>query len=193
MSNVFIILGKTASGKDKTVNELTSRYNFNKIITYTTRPMRKSEKQNITYHFISEDDFKQKIDDNFFAEWKTYNTEFGVWYYGTALEDLENTDDNSVIILTPEGYRDVANRMYVKPISILIEADDETIKNRLVKRGDDPKEAERRLLHDNEDFKGIENEVDYIIHNNDGTNINDVINEILKITTKGGIANESNT
>ena len=92
MSNVFIILGKTASGKDKTVNELTSRYNFNKIITYTTRPMRKSEKQNITYHFISEDDFKQKIDDNFFAEWKTYNTEFGVWYYGTALEDLENTD-----------------------------------------------------------------------------------------------------
>lgn len=193
MSNVFIILGKTASGKDRTVNELTSRYNFNKIITYTTRPMRKSEKQNITYHFISEDDFKQKIDDNFFAEWKTYNTEFGVWYYGTALEDLENTDDNSVIILTPEGYRDVANRMYVKPISILIEADDETIKNRLVKRGDNPKEAERRLLHDNEDFKGIENEVDYIIHNNDGTNINDVINEILKITTKGGIANESNT
>lgn len=193
MNNLFIILGKTASGKDRTVNELTSKYDFNKIITYTTRPMRKNEEQDITYHFISEDDFKQKINDNFFAEWKTYNTEFGVWYYGTSLEDLENGDDNSVIILTPAGYRDIIKKVSKRPISILINTDDETIKNRLVKRGDNPKEAERRLIHDNEDFKGIENEVDYIIHNNDGTNINDVINEILKITTKGGIANESNT
>lgn len=184
MNNLFIILGKTASGKDKTVNELTSKYDFNKIITYTTRPMRKNEEQDITYHFVSEDDFKQKINDNFFAEWKTYDTEFGVWYYGTALDDLENVDNNSVIILTPAGYRDIIKKVSKKPISILIDADDNTIKKRLIKRGDNPKEAERRLLHDNKDFIEIENEVDYIINNNDGTNINDVIKEILEITTK---------
>lgn len=184
MNNLFIILGKTASGKDKTVNELISKYDFNKIITYTTRPMRKNEEQDITYHFVSENDFKQKINDNFFVEWKTYDTEFGVWYYGTALDDLENVDNNSVIILTPAGYRDIIKKVSKKPISILINTDDNTIKKRLIKRGDNPKEAERRLVHDIEDFKGIENEVDYIINNNDGTNINDVIKEILEITTK---------
>lgn len=186
MNNLFIILGKTASGKDKTVNELTSKYDFNKIITYTTRPMRKNEEQDITYHFVSEDDFKQKINDNFFAEWKTYDTEFGVWYYGTALDDLENVDNNSVIILTPAGYRDIIKKVSKRPISILINADDKTIKKRLIKRGDNPKEAERRLVHDNKDFIGIENEVDYIINNNDGTNINDVIKEILNIVIKEG-------
>ena len=187
---MVIILGKTCSGKDIIVNKLINQYDFKKVITSTTRPMRKGEKQDITYHFISEDDFKQKINDNFFAEWKTYKTEFGLWYYGTALEDLENANNNSVIILTPAGYRDIIKKISKKPISILIDADNTTLQKRLKKRGDNPKEAERRLIHDNEDFKGIENEVDYIIHNNEGTNINDVIKRILDIR---GITNESNT
>ena len=178
---MIILLGRTCSGKDKTVNELVKKHGYHQIITYATRPMRKGEKQDITYHFISEDDFKQKINDNFFAEWKTYKTEFGLWYYGTALEDLENANNNSVIILTPAGYRDIIKKISKKPISILIDADNTTLQKRLKKRGDNPKEAERRLIHDNEDFKGIENEVDYIIHNNEGTNINDVIKRILDI------------
>lgn len=175
---MLILCGKTACGKDTIVEKLIE-HGYKKIITYTTRPMRRNEKQDITYHFILEDDFKQKIKNNFFAEWKTYNTEFGDWYYGTSIKDLENANDSSVVILTPAGYRDIIKKLSRKPISILIDADDNTIKKRLIKRGDNPKEAERRLVHDNEDFKGIENEVDYVINNNDGTNINDVVDEIL--------------
>ena len=173
------IIGKTASGKDKIVNELVSKHGFKKVITYTTRPMRKGEQQDITYHFISEEDFKQKINEGFFAEWKSYITADGVWYYGTALEDLKNGEYNSVIILTPDGYRDVVNKLSKKPIAIYIYANNTTIKKRLLKRGDNPNEAQRRLDHDNEDFKGIENEVDRIIYNNDGTNINEVVQKIL--------------
>ena len=111
MNNLLVILGKTSSGKDRTVNELISKYNYKKIITYTTRPMRKAEKQDITYHFINTDEFINKINTGFFAEWKSYVTVNGLWYYGTALEDLENADDNSVIILTPAGYRDIIKKM----------------------------------------------------------------------------------
>ena len=183
MINIIVLAGKSASGKNFVARKL-EEHGYKTIVTYTTRPKRKGEKQDITYHFISEDDFKQKINDNFFAEWKTYKTEFGLWYYGTALEDLENANNNSVIILTPAGYRDIIKKISKKPISILIDADNTTLQKRLKKRGDNPKEAERRLIHDNEDFKGIENEVDYIIHNNEGTNINDVIKRILDI--RGG-------
>lgn len=177
---ILIIIGKTASGKDSVVKKLVEN-GYNKVITYTTRQMRKGEKQDITYHFISEEEFKRKIEGGFFAEYKTYNTEFGVWYYGTALEDFENADDKSVIILTPDGYRDVINKLTKRPISIYLYANNQTIKKRLIKRDDDPKEAERRLLHDNEDFKGIENEVDKIVYNNDGANIDDVVQKILDI------------
>lgn len=149
-------------------------------MTYTTRNQRKSEKQDITYHFITEDDFKKKIKQNFFAEYKSYNTKFGVWYYGVALKDIENADDNTIIILTPDGYRDIVKKVKNKPKSIYIYANNSTIKKRLVKRGDDPKEAQRRLEHDNIDFKGIETEVDRIIYNNKGTNIDDVVNKILE-------------
>jgi len=36
------------------------------------------------------------------------------------------------------------------------------------------------LIRDNEDFKGIENEVDRIVYNNDCTNINEVVDKILE-------------
>ena len=173
-------MGKTSSGKDTIVNELIFKYGFRKCVTYTTRPMRDGEKQDITYHFITEDDFKQKIREDFFVEYKSYDTEFGIWYYGVALEDVENADDKTVIILTPDGYRDVIKKVKNKPKSIYIYANNSTIKERLINRGDNPKEAQRRLEHDNIDFKDVETEVDKIVYNNKGSNINDVVNKILK-------------
>lgn len=179
---MLILAGKTASGKNAVVNKLVKEYGYRQVVTSTTRPMRKGEKQDITYHFISEEDFKQKINEGLFAEYKTYNTEFGVWYYGTSLEDLENADNKSVIILTPQGYRDIRDKLPGKDITVIyLYANDKTLKNRLIKRGDDSKEAQRRLQHDYEDFKGFENEVNRIIYNNEGTNIDDVVNKILKI------------
>ena len=179
MIGILVLIGKTSSGKTLIKEKLIEK-GFTGITTFTSRPKRKGEKQDITYHYISEEEFKQKIDDGFFAEWKSYDTEFGKWYYGTSLEDLENADDKFVIILTPDGYRDVANKLSKKPISIYIYANNPTIKKRLLKRGDDNNEAQRRLEHDNEDFKGIENEVDRIVYNNDGTNINEVVQKILE-------------
>ena len=142
--------------------------------------MRKGEKQDVTYHFTSSQEFQKMIEQGLFAEYKTYNTEFGVWYYGTALVDLENADDKSVIILTPDGYRDIKGKVNCKVVSIYLYANNATIKKRLMARGDDPKEAERRVLHDNEDFKGIENEVDRIVYNNERDTIDGAVQKILK-------------
>lgn len=177
---MLVIIGKSCSGKDTIVKKLISLHNFNRIITYSSRPKRKGEKDGVDYHFITKEDFKQKIDNGFFAEWKSYVTTEGVWYYGTALEDLENAEDNSVIILTPDGFREVKDKLGNKVISIYIYANNSTIKKRLELRDDDKDEAKRRLEHDNEDFKGVENEVDRIVYNNDGTDIEDVIKKILK-------------
>lgn len=176
---MIILIGKTASGKTLIREELIRR-GYSSIITYTSRPVRKGEKQDVTYHFISEKEFRQKIDDRFFAEYKTYDTVFGKWYYGSALEDLENAPEKSVIILTPDEYRDVVDKLHKKPISIYIYANNSTIKKRLKKRGDNKDEAQRRIEHDNEDFKDVENMVDKIVYNNDGTNISDVVDKILK-------------
>ena len=176
---MIIIVGKTCSGKDTIVRELI-KLGYKRIVTYTSRPMRKNEIDCVTYHFISEDDFLNKVDTNFFLEYKLYDTKYGTWYYGSACEDYEKTDEKTVVILTPVGYRDLLQKTNCSHKVFYIYANNNTIRNRLKKRGDSKEEAERRLAGDNEDFKGIEKEVTRIIYNNDGTNIDSVVEKIIK-------------
>ena len=49
MINILIITGKTASGKNAIVNELTTKYGFKQLTTFTTRPMRNGEVNGETY------------------------------------------------------------------------------------------------------------------------------------------------
>lgn len=175
-----ILIGKTASGKDSILNKLVNEHGYMKTTTFTTRPMREGEIQDITYHFITDEEFDKKVNEGFFAEYKTYNTAFGVWKYGSSKESYVKSDNKTVIILTPDGYRDILEALDEKPTAIYIYANNQTIKERLKKRGDNKEEAERRLLHDNEDFNGVENMVDKIVYNNKSNNIDDVVNTILR-------------
>ena len=164
----IIIFGKTASGKSRIVNELVKR-GYKKIVTTTTRPARKGEVDGIDYKFITDDEFKELTNTRYFAEWKKYNTVDGTWYYGSPLDEISRSDNKSIVILTPDGYRDIKDELD-EHISIYIYANNKTIRNRLSKRGDKKEEADRRILHDNKDFKGAEELADRIFYKNDGKN-----------------------
>ena len=178
MRNILVICGKTASGKNLVRDILVEKYNYNPIVTYTSRPPRKGEKQDVTYHFISTDEFIEKINNGFFAEWKDYDTNDGLWYYGTALEDCVNATDNDVIILTPDGVRDL-KKNGVNAIVIYLYSNLNTIKHRLKFRGDDLKEVERRISSDIKDFKDAEMLADRIVYNNLNDNIDNVVENVL--------------
>lgn len=175
---MLVLTGKTASGKDLIKRILVTKYGFKQIVTYTTRPIRKGEKDGITYHYISDDDFKDKIKKGFFAEWKKYNTTSGVWYYGSAKQDFETATDDTVIILTPDGIKDVKNLKYNVKV-VYVYANVETISNRLLIRGDDKDESQRRISHDEKDFKNVKIFADTIVENNLNDDINTVIKHIL--------------
>lgn len=147
------------------------------MVTYTSRPMRKNEKQNITYHFIQEEEFLQKIEQCFFAEWKKYNSEKGTWYYGTALVDCNDADDNIVTILTPDGVRDL-QKLGINMVVIYLYSNISTINTRLTIRGDDSKEKERRIEADIKDFKDADTLADRIIYNNLSDDIESVVENV---------------
>lgn len=175
---LVVLLGKTCSGKTTIAKELEMKHGFHRIITTTSRPIRKGEKQDIDYHFITEDEFLNKINEDYFVEYKSYNTTSGTWYYGTSRESLSNLDDdkNYVIVLTPDGYK----KIDVPCKSLYIYANNATIIDRLKKRKDKRDSIQRRLESDNNDFKGFENMVNHIVYNNSGEDINNVVNKILK-------------
>lgn len=176
---MIILLGKSASGKDTVVDNLIHNYGYEKIITWTTRPMRPGEKQDLTYHFTDDEDFEEKIEEGFFAEWKKYNSVFGTWYYGTAVQDITNNLINKIIILTPSGYEDIKEYINNEEIlSVYLDSSLRTLYKRLKFRGDNPKEIKRRLLHDIKDFKEIKNKVNVVIKNN--TRDLDELTELIK-------------
>lgn len=183
---MIILLGKSASGKDTIVRKLVEQHDYKRIITWTTRPMRPGEKEGVTYHYTTEEDFKKKINEGFFVEWKKYETVKGTWYYGTALDDImkARNDDYSVIILTKDGLEKLnsfcSHLVGINLLSVYLDVDTKVIKQRLLKRGDDKKEAARRIKYDKKDFKGIENMVDVVIENNH-RDIQEVVNMIHKM------------
>ena len=81
---MLVIVGPSASGKTQIVQELIKTYHMEKLVTYTSRAPRVNEVEGRDYHFISKDDFEEKIKNNFFIEYVNYNNN----YYGTSFSDL---------------------------------------------------------------------------------------------------------
>ena len=172
---MIVLVGESASGKSSIQNELVKTYGYKKVITYTTRPKRDYETAGDDYHFISEEEFLQLKETDYFIETACYNG----WYYGTAKKDCDtNIDDfkngyqdNKVIVLTPHGlrnlqkYSDTTEKVDITSFYIQVPRRDRLIK--ILERNDNVDEAIRRNMSDVGQFDGIEDEVDYILTNNE--------------------------
>lgn len=156
---MIVIIGESASGKS-TLQKLfvAKNPNFKKLITYTTRPKRKNEKDGVDYHFISNRRFDIMKDRGLFVEYATYNG----WSYGTLKEDCK--DENAVAVLTPSGFR-ALKREKVDLTSVYLYVDRRSRLISNLKRGDNIEEAYRRSLSDVGQYDGIIYEVDYVIDN----------------------------
>lgn len=177
-------MGKTGSGKDCIVTELV-KHGYEKIVTYTTRPIRNNEVDGVTYNYISNEDFENKIKKGFFIEYKDFNVYDGSkWHYGTSKLSIKNIKDldKKVIILSPKGYRDLLRELPIKHKSFYIHSNDNVIKKRLLMRGDNENEIRRRLQQDNLDFSGIAYLVDRCVYNNQNSQIKDIVRKIIFYT-----------
>ena len=158
---IIVLVGKTASGKTTVANELCKNHGYKRIITYTTRPMRVNEVQDVDYHFISDEQFNRMVENNEFTEYKRYNTAHGVWSYGSVVtSEQEFSDDCYVIILTPQGLRDLSKKMS-RYIAFYLDVSLESQLERLKKRGDEEQQIIKRLENDDKDFKNVLDIVDY--------------------------------
>jgi guanylate kinase len=154
----IVITGKGASGKDHLRNRFIEK-GWTKAISCTTRPPRPGEKNRVDYHFLTEKEFKNKIENDEFYEYKIFNG----WYYGTLKSMM--VANNMVFIMTPKGVNDLKEKERNNSFVIFLDIDDEILEKRLRGRKD-ADNVERRIEADKKDFKNFDN-YDLIIKNYD--------------------------
>lgn len=164
---MLILTGKSCSGKDSVLKELLRICGMEHVKSYTTRPKREHETDGIEYHFVSYDEFLAMQNEGKFGAQRAYNVTQGrTWYYGMLLDDIKKHSENGVAILDPNGVKELLDRGDLDLTVFYISASPEVIRGRLIQRGDDPEEAERRTQADNKDFENIEQIYNYAIENN---------------------------
>lgn len=153
MKTIFCIMGASGSGKSTIVKTVSKALEIPTIVTTTSRPMRENEIDGKEYHFKNEEYFN---DTDKFCEIITYDTVFGKWYYGVEKESIEAIDKAGIIIVTPQGYRQLEKSMpHINFVPYYIHVPTILRLERLVDRGDTIDEVKRRSKADEEDFKNI--------------------------------------
>lgn len=150
---IVALVGKAGSGKDALAKALAKYPGINNIISCTTRPIREGEQDGVAYHFLTVDEFAQKVINGDMLEATCFNG----WHYGTMKSSLK--EGINVGVFNPEGYDCLAEMPIpgVKVLGYLLECEDKTRMLRQLNREEDPDvhEIVRRFSTDEDDFMDI--------------------------------------
>ena len=179
---IIVLLGASGSGKSTIENELATHHGFEKIISYTTRQPRNGEVNGKDYYFTENNTFAEMINAGVLAEYDEYSQGR---LYGTLKSDY--ADGNKVVVITPNGLRQLKQSCPDDNIfTVLVNSSLGTRVKRYIDRCgvngftfDDKNEITARVERDFGMFLGLEREVNIVIDNNEGTNIKNVVEEIL--------------
>ena len=161
MGKIFCVMGKSATGKDTIYQKLLheNELKLQRIIPYTTRPIREGEEDGREYHFCTEEDVQRLEAEGKIVELRAYDTVYGIWKYFTVNDgDIQLEKENYLLIGTLEAYikiRDYFGSQNVVPIYIEVEDGERLIRAiSREKEQDVPKYEEmcRRFLADAKDF-----------------------------------------
>lgn len=180
-ARLIVFSAPSGSGKTTIVKSVLSNYkNFVFSISATTRSKRSSEKDGVDYYFITEDEFRNKIDSGDFIEWE----KFYDYYYGTLKSTINNNLKNGLTTVFEVDVKGAINIKKAYPDAILIfiaPPNIEELKNRLINRNTETEEDLQKRIARAEMELGYKDQFDYVIVN---SNLDDAKKEVKNIIDK---------
>ncbi len=179
---IIVYSGPSGVGKGTIKEKIFSDNIFNLIfsVSATSRKKRAGEKEGIDYFFLSENDFKKKIEEDYFLEWATFANN----YYGTPLNFVNqklNEGYNIFLEIELAGAKQIISKMpdaitiFISPPSI------EELRQRLLKRGTESIDTINKRI---EIAKNELEEKQIFKYNIINDNINDTYKNIKEILIK---------
>jgi len=130
------LTGHTCSGKNYIFEKVIEKFGFNKVVSTTSRPIRKNEVEGSDYYFVNKELMGNLLATGQFEESVTH----GDYMYGVTVDEFKNKVTNetpAVIILTPEGvkqYEDLCACRKVLMLKFFVKTPLEVRKERLIQR-----------------------------------------------------------
>ncbi len=179
-SNYYIISAPAGTGKGTVVEQLVKHDNIELSISMTTRAPRSNDIPGKTYHFVSREEFEQKIAEDGFIEYAEYQGN----YYGTPKAPVEQwTSEGKDIIFEIEvqGYEKM-KKLIPECIGIFIlPPSEEELERRLRGRGTETEEQILgRLATAKEEMK-LTDRYNYVVVND---TVENCVGSIIEIFEK---------
>lgn len=150
--NLYLIVGRSGTGKTTLVQGLQSQFGYRPIESYTDRPPRyPSEPGHI---FVSTDTLEaMKPLVNY--------TVFNGFQYGTTLKMLNKCD---LYVMDPPGVLYMWEHYHERPVRVIgLSAIRNACRSRMLTRGDTPVSVEKRLEHDDVLYKDLIDICDVVV------------------------------
>lgn len=186
MNKVIIFSAPSGSGKTTLVKHCLDVFpDLQFSISCTTRDLRGSEVHGIDYHFVSPDEFRQKITEEAFVEFEEVYEDK---YYGTLKSEVERIWASGKVVIfdvdvkggisLKKYFGDQALSIFIMPPSVA------ELELRLISRGTDDLETIKTRVHKAADEMAFKNEFDVILINSDlevaKKNVEDLLKKFLK-------------
>lgn len=162
---LIALIGEAGAGKDTIMQCVLQKNGFlNEIVSFTTRPPREGEKNGINYHFISHEDFTQKVLNDEMLEATCFND----WFYGTGYASLDR-DRVNIGVFNPEGIDSIMAHKDIDIYVFYVRAADKVRLIRQLNREENPDVDEiiRRYKTDKSDFYDLDFHYNELWNNNE--------------------------
>lgn len=162
---VLIVSGPSGSGKSTLVQKLHGLPGLMFSISSTTRPPRLTESPGKCYDFLTETEFKRRIDSGEFLE---YAQVFGRHWYGTPRKQLDAAGRaglDLVLEIDVQGARQVKQELPEAIAVFIVPPSREDLERRLRSRGQDSDEAIARRLEQARQEIASSAEYDFVVVN----------------------------
>jgi len=174
---LVIVSGPSGVGKDTILDKLEETYPLSRCRTSCTRSKREWETDGVDYDFLTKEDFKKKIEENYFIEYANVHDN----WYGTpkkSVEDLINKGETVILKIDVQGAVNVKKSMPDSVLIFILPPDTDTLKERLLGRNSESEETANLRLKNATDEINQSGKYDYQIIND---NLDDAINELRTI------------